>query len=97
MTDLFESFDVLVAASQPLSATPLEMNLETDLIFPDPLGGIGNLCGLPAISVPCGFTDQNLPVGLQFVAKAGNDAAVIRVARTFQQHTEWHRKHPKVS
>jgi len=97
MTDLFESFDVLVAASQPLAATPLEMNLETDLIFPDPLGGIGNLCGLPALSVPCGFTDQSLPVGLQFVAKAGNDAAVIRAARTFQQHTEWHRKHPKLS
>jgi len=97
MTDLFESYDVLVAASQPLAATPLEMNLETDLIFPDPLGGIGNLCGLPALSVPCGFTDQNLPVGLQFIAKAGNDAAVIRAARTFQQHTDWHRKHPKLS
>jgi len=97
MTDLFESFDVLVAASQPLAATPLEMNLETDLIFPDPLGAIGNLCGLPALSVPCGFTDQNLPVGLQFVAKAGNDAAVIRAARTFQQRTDWHRKHPKLA
>src|SRR3989475_3449909 len=97
MTDLFDSFDVLVAASQPIAATPLETNLETDLVFPDPLGGIGNLCGLPALSVPCGFTDQNLPVGLQFVAKAGNDAAVIRAARVFQQHTDWHRKHPKVS
>jgi aspartyl-tRNA(Asn)/glutamyl-tRNA(Gln) amidotransferase subunit A len=96
MTDLFDSFDVLVAASQPIAATPLETNLETDLTFPDPLGGIGNLCGLPALSVPCGFTDQNLPVGLQFVAKAGNDAAVIRAARIFQQHTDWHRKHPKI-
>ena len=97
MTDMFDTFDVLVAASQPIGATPLETNLETDLTFPDPLGGIGNLCGLPALSVPCGFTDQNLPVGLQFVAKAGNDAAVIRAARIFQQHTDWHRRHPKVS
>jgi aspartyl-tRNA(Asn)/glutamyl-tRNA(Gln) amidotransferase subunit A len=96
MTDLFESFDVLVAASQPIAATPLEANLETDLTFPDPLGGIGNLCGLPALSVPSGFSEQNLPVGLQFVAKAGNDAAVIRAARTYQQHTDWHRKHPKI-
>ena len=96
MTDLFESFDVLVAASQPIAATPLEANLETDLTFPDPLGGIGNLCGLPALSVPSGFTEQNLPVGLQFVAKAGNDATVIRAARTYQQHTDWHRKHPKI-
>ena len=97
MADLFDKFDVLVAASQPVAATPLEANLEIDLVFPDPLGGIGNLCGLPALSVPCGFTDQNLPVGLQFVAKAGNDAAVIRAARVYQQHTDWHRKHPKIS
>jgi aspartyl-tRNA(Asn)/glutamyl-tRNA(Gln) amidotransferase subunit A len=97
METLFGGFDVLVAASQPLGANALDANLETDLVFPDPLGGIGNLCGLPALSVPCGFTDQNLPVGLQFVAKASNDLAVIRAARTFQQHTDWHRKHPKVS
>jgi aspartyl-tRNA(Asn)/glutamyl-tRNA(Gln) amidotransferase subunit A len=95
VTDLFDNFDVLVAASQPIAATPLETNLETDLVFPDPLGGIGNLCGLPALSVPCGFTDQNLPVGLQFVARAGNDVAVIRAARVYQQHTDWHRKHPR--
>jgi aspartyl-tRNA(Asn)/glutamyl-tRNA(Gln) amidotransferase subunit A len=96
MTDLYEMYDVLVAASQPIAATPLEANLETELAFPDPLGGIGNLCGLPALSVPCGFTDDKLPVGLQFVGKAGNDAAVIRAARVFQQRTDWHRKHPKV-
>jgi aspartyl-tRNA(Asn)/glutamyl-tRNA(Gln) amidotransferase subunit A len=97
MTDLFENFDVLVAASQPIVATPLETNLETDLTFPDPLGGIGNLCGLPALSVPCGFTDDKLPVGLQFVGKAGNDGVVIRAARIYQQHTDWHRRHPKTS
>jgi aspartyl-tRNA(Asn)/glutamyl-tRNA(Gln) amidotransferase subunit A len=97
MTDLFENFDVVVAASQPIGATSLETNLETDINFPDPLGGIGNLCGLPALSVPCGFTDEKLPLGLQFVGKAGNDAAAIRAARIFQQHTDWHRKHPKLS
>jgi aspartyl-tRNA(Asn)/glutamyl-tRNA(Gln) amidotransferase subunit A len=97
MEMLFDNFDVLVAAAQPLGANALEANLETDLVFSDPLGGIGNLCGLPALSVPCGFTEQNLPLGLQFVARAGNDLAVIRGARTFQQHTDWHRKHPKIS
>jgi aspartyl-tRNA(Asn)/glutamyl-tRNA(Gln) amidotransferase subunit A len=96
MTDLFENFDVLVAAAQPIPASTLDTNLETGLSFPDPLGGIGNLCGLPALSVPCGFTEDKLPVGMQFVAKAGNDAAVIRTARVFQTHTEWHKRHPKV-
>ena len=97
MAELFDNFDVLVAASQPVAATPLELNLETDLSFPDPLGAIGNLCGLPALSVPCGFTDKNLPVGMQFLAKAGNDFAVIQAARTFQMHTDWHRRRPKLA
>lgn len=97
MEELFDDFDVLVAPSQPIAATPLDLNLETGLTFADPLGGIGNLCGLPALSVPCGFTNKNLPVGLQFVARAGNDFAVIQAARAFQQHTDWHRRHPRIS
>ncbi len=96
MDALFETFDVLATAAQPVAATPLTLNLETDLAFPDPLGAIGNICGLPAISVPCGLTEKNLPVGLQFVARAGDDFAVIQAARTFQQHTEWHKRHPKI-
>jgi aspartyl-tRNA(Asn)/glutamyl-tRNA(Gln) amidotransferase subunit A len=97
MTELFDSFDVLAAAAQPVGAPLLETNLETELSFPDPLGGIGNLCGLPALTVPCGFTEKHLPVGLQFVARAGDDFAVIQAARTYQQHTDWHRRHPKIS
>lgn len=97
MAELFDTVDVLVSAAQPVAAVPLETNLETGLPYPDPLGGIGNLCGLPAISVPCGFTAQRLPIGLQFMARAGNDYAVIQAARTFQQHTAWHRQHPELS
>lgn len=97
MNELFDTFDVLITASQPVPATPLGLNLETGLTFSDPLGGIGNLCGLPALSVPCGFTEKNLPAGLQFVARAGDDFAVMQAARMFQQHTGWHRRHPKLS
>src|SRR5882672_7585333 len=96
MTELFDSYDVLATATQPVAATPLSLNLVTGLSFPDPLGAIGNLCGLPAISVPCGFTDKNLPVGLQFVGRAGDDAAVLQAGRIFQQTTTWHKKHPKM-
>jgi len=96
MDESFETYDVLVAPSQPVAATPLDLNLETGLSFSDPLGGLGNICGLPALSVPCGFTDKNLPVGLQFIGRAGDDLAVIQAARTFQQHTDWHKRHPKV-
>jgi aspartyl-tRNA(Asn)/glutamyl-tRNA(Gln) amidotransferase subunit A len=96
MDSLFDSFDVIAAASQPIAATALSTNLETDMNFPDPLGAVGNICGLPAISVPCGFTENNLPVGLQFVGRAGDDVAVIQAGRTFQAHTDWHKRHPRI-
>ena len=96
MADLFDSCDVLATAALPVSATTLDFDLEKGLAFPDPLGGIGNLCGLPALSVPCGFTDKHLPVGLQFVARAGNDLVVIQAARTYQAHTDWHHRHPSL-
>ncbi len=91
---LFDRFDVIAAASLPITATTLETNLETDLSFPDPLGGIGNLCGLPAISVPCGFSEDKLPIGLQFAARVRNDHLVVAAAHIFQQHTDWHTRRP---
>ncbi len=97
MADLFDSYEVLATASQPVSASPLNMDISKGLAFPDPLGAIGNLCGLPALSVPCGFTDKKLPVGLQFVARAGDDAAVLLAGKIFQQSTDWHRRHPALS
>jgi len=94
MAELFDDYDVLAAPTLPVAATPLEMNLEKDLSFPDPLGALGNMCGLPAVSVPCGLNEKALPVGLLFVAKAGNDLAAVQAARTFQQYTNWHKAHP---
>ncbi|HWR17675.1 MAG TPA: amidase [Terriglobales bacterium] len=92
--DLFGNFDVITSPSLPMGASTLDTNLETGLSFPDPVGGLGNLCGLPAISVPCGFTDQKLPIGIQFVGRVLEDEKVLRAAKLFQQNTQWHKKHP---
>ena len=95
--DLFANFDVITAPSQPVGATTLETNLETGLTYADPIGGLGNFCGLPAISVPCGFTQSKLPVGIQFMANVLDDEKVVRAAETFQSHTDWHRKRPPLA
>jgi aspartyl-tRNA(Asn)/glutamyl-tRNA(Gln) amidotransferase subunit A len=97
MDAIFDQVDVLATASLPVTASKLDANLDLQLSFADPLGGIGNVCGLPAISVPCGFGPENLPVGIQFVGRALDDAKVVQAARFFQSKTAWHQKRPALS
>jgi len=51
-----------------------------------------NLSGLPAISLPCGFTAYSLPIGLQLVGKPFEEAMILRIAHAYQQLTDWHRR-----
>ncbi|MGH9718465.1 MAG: amidase [Candidatus Acidiferrales bacterium] len=94
---LFDEFDVIAAPTLPVAATALSADLETALSFADPVGGLGNLCGLPAISVPCGFTSKKLPAGIQFLARARNDHLPIAAASLLQSHTQWHLQRPPIS
>ena len=55
-----------------------------------------NLTGLPAISVPCGFTSGNLPVGLQIAARPFEEGTCFRVAYAYEQATEWHKRRPPI-
>ncbi|HSQ13822.1 MAG TPA: amidase, partial [Candidatus Deferrimicrobium sp.] len=70
------------------SMDPNEQNLRPS--FTNPF----NLTGLPAISVPCGFTEGNLPAGWQIVAPAFEEATCFRVAYAYEQATEWHKQRP---
>lgn len=53
-----------------------------------------NLTGLPALSVPCGFTASGLPVGLQLAAGPWREATLLRAARAYERATHWHERHP---
>ncbi len=55
-----------------------------------------NLTGSPAISVPCGFTSSDLPIGLQLVGALFNERTVLRAAHAYEQATEWHSRRPPV-
>jgi len=96
MDEIFNKVDVLATASLPVTAPKADANLDLELTFADPIGGIGNICGLPAISVPCGFGQHNLPVGIQFIGRALSDDKVVQAARIYQRHTDWHQKRPKL-
>ena len=54
-----------------------------------------NMTGLPAISVPCGFTPEGLPIGLQIVGRPFEETTVLHVAYAYEQSTAWHERHPK--
>lgn len=55
-----------------------------------------NLAGIPAISLPCGFTRNGLSVGLQILTKDFSEETLFRVAYTYEQNTPWHRMRPKI-
>jgi aspartyl-tRNA(Asn)/glutamyl-tRNA(Gln) amidotransferase subunit A len=55
-----------------------------------------NALGLPAISVPCGFTSDGLPIGLQIIGRAGADAQVLSLAHAYERNTSWHKRQPNV-
>jgi aspartyl-tRNA(Asn)/glutamyl-tRNA(Gln) amidotransferase subunit A len=97
MRKLFVDIDVLLAPSRPGPATKLDEAL--DRLPPPALKGLnnltsaGNLAGLPALSLPCGFADQ-LPVALQVVGRPFSENLLILVGKEFQSRTDWHRKRP---
>ena len=98
LDNLFDEYDSLLLPTTPIAAPPLEGGdaLERARVltrFTAPF----NLTGLPAVTVPCGFTKENLPIGLQIASRAWNEAGVLRAAYAFQQTTQWHMKKPELS
>ncbi|MCL7454954.1 MAG: Asp-tRNA(Asn)/Glu-tRNA(Gln) amidotransferase subunit GatA [Anaerolineae bacterium] len=91
-----EHCDVLLAPTAPTTAfkvgeiagDPLQMYLQD--IFTLAL----SLAGLPGLSLPCGFDGEGLPIGLQVMGRAFDEATVLRVAHAYEQATEWHRRAP---
>jgi aspartyl-tRNA(Asn)/glutamyl-tRNA(Gln) amidotransferase subunit A len=56
-----------------------------------------NVLGLPAMNVPCGFSADGMPIGLQIVGRAWDEASVLRAGQAFESATEWHLRKPPVS
>jgi len=97
--DFFAAFKKCDAILTPVMPTPpfkLGEKLEDPLtmylsdIFTIPV----NLAGLPGISVPCGFSKAGLPIGLQLIGKPLDEQTLIRIAFTYEQATDWHKKKP---
>ena len=53
-----------------------------------------NISGVPVVSVPCGFTDSAMPIGVQIAGRPFDEATVLRVAHAYEQVTDWHTRRP---
>ena len=92
-----EGVDILITPTQ-LGPAPRfdEYNPDTMLTGPTFMS-IWNLVGLPALSIPCGFTTTGLPLGMQIVGRAFDEATVFRAGDAYQQITDWHLRKPSMA
>jgi aspartyl-tRNA(Asn)/glutamyl-tRNA(Gln) amidotransferase subunit A len=94
----FEQVDVLVSPTAPTTAfkagektsDPLSMYLSDLMTIPV------NLAGLPGLSLPCGFDEGGLPIGLQIIGDVLREDLVLRTAYAYEQSTTWHQKQPNL-
>lgn len=94
----FAEFDCIVAPTSPTPAFKIgeKVKAPLDMYLSDIYTISANLAGIPAISLPCGFTKKGLPVGLQIFAKPFDEETLFRVAYSYEQNTEWHKMKPKL-
>ncbi|TAM87415.1 MAG: hypothetical protein EPN41_07675 [Candidimonas sp.] len=99
--DLFRQVDVIATPTISLLATPIEQERikirgqdksvhQSMLHNTEPV----DLTGLPALSVPCGFSSDNRPIGLQLIGRPFDESRLVRVGSAFQKATNWHKRRP---
>lgn len=86
--------DALIMPTSPITATPIEGNPANHPVYRVRNTMPFNFLSLPAISLPCGFSKQGLPIGLQIVGKTFDEATILEIAHAYEQATDWHRQHP---
>jgi aspartyl-tRNA(Asn)/glutamyl-tRNA(Gln) amidotransferase subunit A len=89
-------FDALLGLSRPVPSTRLDEEFPSAIrgATRDIMGAIGNVAGLPAISVPDGFTENGVPTGIQFMGRAYDENVIIAAASAYQGLTDWHLRRP---
>ena len=93
----FENYDLLLTPTTPISAPTIEGHDAVEQAgrltrFTAPF----NLAGLPALSIPCGFTSDGLPIGLQIVSRPWAESKVLNAGYSYEQVTSWHHNFPQI-
>jgi aspartyl-tRNA(Asn)/glutamyl-tRNA(Gln) amidotransferase subunit A len=100
----FKRVDVFLTPTLPFTATPcgatevvIENNQREDMLSAImQFTGVPSLAGLPALSLPVGFDDDGLPVGMQVIGRPFDEGTLFRVGHAYQRETSWHTRAPKL-
>jgi aspartyl-tRNA(Asn)/glutamyl-tRNA(Gln) amidotransferase subunit A len=95
--EAFEKYDALVTPTSPILPFKLGEKLEDpmQMYLSDVCTLPINIAGIPAISIPAGFSD-NLPIGMQIMGKPFSEEILLRIAFTYEQATDWHKRKPQI-
>ncbi len=94
----FQNVDLLVGPTAPTPPFKIgeKMNDPLAMYLSDIYTISANLAGVPAMSIPCGFSADGLPVGVQLTAKPFDESTIFRAASAYEQATEWYKRKPKL-
>ncbi len=96
----FDGVDLLITPTTPVSPFAIaDLQSDPTTMRPKEVRMLHNtrpfdMFGAPTISVPCGFTQSGLPIGMQITGALGNEGTVLRLGRAYEQATEWHKRQP---
>jgi aspartyl-tRNA(Asn)/glutamyl-tRNA(Gln) amidotransferase subunit A len=98
MVGVLGTVDVLVSPTNAVAAPRRMRSEEADAVRRgvSRLPSRYNVTGVPAVTVPCGFTGAGLPIGLSVAGRPFDEITVLRVAQAYEQATEWHRQRPPI-
>jgi aspartyl-tRNA(Asn)/glutamyl-tRNA(Gln) amidotransferase subunit A len=99
LAEVFRKVDCLALPNQAGPAPRIKDVGPIDTLFKHVVPeyhGPFNLTGLPTLSVPCGFSEDNLPIALQLVGKPFDETTVLRAGYTYQQHMKWYERRPPI-
>ena len=96
--EAFKRFDCIITPTSPTAAFRIGEKTDDPLsmYLSDIFTISSNLAGIPAMSVPCGFTNDGLPIGMQILAKPFAEETIFRAAYAYEQSTDWHLRKPKL-
>ncbi|HEY6050876.1 MAG TPA: amidase [Thermoanaerobaculia bacterium] len=97
MAEFYANYDVIVTPNFLSVAPRVDEDLTKTLPYADPVGAVGNACGLPAVALPCGFGKGHMPAGFQIMGSAFEEGLLLDLGEAFQTRTNYHRERPPLA